>query len=275
MYLWNESTGALYLWEGLAYNAAGHNLTYTPYPIAASGWNTNTPLTLQAADINGDGTPDLWAISSTGAATAYTFNGSTLTTGPVTTLSSPSDDWPLTEGHGTTAADQVAGQNAAFSAAGATRDASDPLFHSIVDLDGLAGYLTPSPSTIPSGDRTPSISIWFKTSTNSGDLISVQNQAVSAGSTIQNSYNPVMYIGADGKLNAAWYPSNPLTITSLRAVDDGLWHHAVLTASGGTETLYIDGTRQNSATGTPTSPSLIPLTSPSAPDTTAATGPMR
>lgn len=44
-------------------------------------------------------------------------------------------------------------------------------------------------------------------------------------------------------------PTGPLT--SLKAVDDGLWHHAVLTASGGTETLYIDGTLQHSASGTP------------------------
>jgi hypothetical protein len=40
-------------------------------------------------------------------------------------------------------------------------------------------------------------------------------------------------------------------VSSTTAVDDGLWHHAVLTASGGGETFYLDGQLQATASGTP------------------------
>jgi hypothetical protein len=74
MFLWNESTGALYLWAGLtaADNGDGTGtLTYTQYRIAAH-WHTGKPLaTLEAADINGDGVPDLWTVTPAGAAQAY------------------------------------------------------------------------------------------------------------------------------------------------------------------------------------------------------------
>ena len=74
MFLWNESTGALYLWAGLtaADNGDGTGtLSYTQYRIAAH-WHTGKPLaTLEAADINGDGVPDLWTVTPAGAAQAY------------------------------------------------------------------------------------------------------------------------------------------------------------------------------------------------------------
>ncbi len=74
MFLWKESTGALYLWAGLtaADNGDGTGtLSYTQYEIAAH-WHTGKPLsTLEAADINGDGVPDLWTVTPAGAAQAY------------------------------------------------------------------------------------------------------------------------------------------------------------------------------------------------------------
>src|SRR5262249_12280950 len=78
MYLWNPGTGGLYLWAGLhaAYdpNADSWALSYTQYVIAdgtpAARWNQGAALTLQAADINGDGVPDLWATGNGGTLTA-------------------------------------------------------------------------------------------------------------------------------------------------------------------------------------------------------------
>jgi hypothetical protein len=69
------------------------------------------------------------------------------------------------------------------------------------------------------------------------------------GGTISGGYDPVMYIGTDGKLRAEWFPAGLIASTSV--VDDGLWHHAALTASGGAETLSIDGQQQGTASGTP------------------------
>ena len=68
------STGALYLWEDLAYNLSSGTFSYTQYTIA-SNWNTGAALSLEAADINGDGTPDLWTVNSAGSATAWLLTG--------------------------------------------------------------------------------------------------------------------------------------------------------------------------------------------------------
>ncbi|MGC5023087.1 hypothetical protein, partial [Micromonospora sp. DT47] len=59
MFLWNPTTGALHLWTDLTLNPDTGQLTYTPYALSTN-WNTGASRTLRAADINTDGTPDLW-----------------------------------------------------------------------------------------------------------------------------------------------------------------------------------------------------------------------
>jgi hypothetical protein len=74
MYLWNQSTGALYLWEHLAYDMTTGAFSYTQYVIAngsTTTWNKGAALTLQAADVDGNGTPDLWTVGAGGTVTAY------------------------------------------------------------------------------------------------------------------------------------------------------------------------------------------------------------
>lgn len=78
MFLWNNSTGALYLWDGLQAvdngDGTGH-LSYTQYLIARH-WQRGVPLaTLEAADLNSDGVPDLWAVTPQGTARAYLVSG--------------------------------------------------------------------------------------------------------------------------------------------------------------------------------------------------------
>jgi Concanavalin A-like lectin/glucanases superfamily len=85
-------------------------------------------------------------------------------------------------------------------------------------------------------------------------LVSVQNQEVSPSSpTLSTGYCPVLYIGTGGKLRAEWWTNSVNPITSLNAVNDGTWHHAVLstTISNGTttQTLYLDGVVQGTLTG--------------------------
>jgi hypothetical protein len=74
MFLWNQSTGALYLWQGVAAHDNGDStgtFSYTQYLISPH-WNKGQSLpTLEAADLNGDGVPDLWAVTPDGTARAY------------------------------------------------------------------------------------------------------------------------------------------------------------------------------------------------------------
>jgi hypothetical protein len=77
--LWNPTTGGLYLWEGVTFSgSAGEfgepgsgTLTFTQYTLAATWQPTPTPSALQLTDVNGDGVPDLWAVSPAGDVTAY------------------------------------------------------------------------------------------------------------------------------------------------------------------------------------------------------------
>jgi hypothetical protein len=74
MFLWNQSTGALYLWEGVTAHDNGDGtgtLSHTQY-LVSPHWNRGKSLsTLEAADLNGDGVPDLWAVTSAGTVRAY------------------------------------------------------------------------------------------------------------------------------------------------------------------------------------------------------------
>jgi hypothetical protein len=74
MFLWNQGTGALYLWQGVTAHDNGDptgTLSYTQYLISPH-WNRGKSLsTLEAADLNGDNVPDLWAVTSNGTARAY------------------------------------------------------------------------------------------------------------------------------------------------------------------------------------------------------------
>ena len=93
MWLWDESTGALYLWEltGLAVEMPGGvfngttanttnptaTLTYTQTEVSTD-WNQNTTLaTFQATDVDGD--PGLITVTGTAQVQSYAYNGSALT----------------------------------------------------------------------------------------------------------------------------------------------------------------------------------------------------
>ena len=74
MFLWDKSTGALYLWQGVTAHDNGNStgtFSYTQYLISPH-WNRGKALsTLEAADLNGGGVPDLWAVSPDGTVRAY------------------------------------------------------------------------------------------------------------------------------------------------------------------------------------------------------------
>lgn len=74
VFLWNGTTGALYLWTGVTFTDHGDftgSLAFTQTELSVN-WNRGVALAdLQAADFGGDGVPDLWAIGTDGSVTAY------------------------------------------------------------------------------------------------------------------------------------------------------------------------------------------------------------
>lgn len=108
MYVRNPNTGALYLWTGLHYDDVNGVISYTSYTIAdgsATTWNPGAALTLHAADINGDGTADLWAVNASGVVTTYLAalgtGTATLTARPPQTLLASTHAWPLADSQAT------------------------------------------------------------------------------------------------------------------------------------------------------------------------------
>ncbi|WP_220448352.1 LamG-like jellyroll fold domain-containing protein [Nonomuraea diastatica] len=83
-----------------------------------------------------------------------------------------------------------------------------------------------------------SVEAWFKT-TQPGTVFS-------AG--LSGSADSALYVGTDGKLRGQFLPRESeddsewfTPITSPAAVNDGQWHHVVLSADNGTDRLYLDG----------------------------------
>ena len=86
-----------------------------------------------------------------------------------------------------------------------------------------------------------SISLWFRTPTGlttGGVLIGSQNAPAGQAS---NGWLPDLYVGTDGKLHGRFWTGNLGAMASTLSVNDGQWHHAVLTSNPTGQVLYLDG----------------------------------
>jgi hypothetical protein len=236
----------------------------------ASQWSSGQA-SLLSADVNngangpGSGSTELWTLTGSTVASWKVAGTTSLSLQQEATgaFAMPSNDWPANDGDSalggtaTTATDTITG-NQTSVIGGSNYWAGDTVFSTVLDTTNSPGstYLAPPPATLSSSPHMPlSISLWFKTTSHDGVLASIQKQALSVGNTVSGGYDPVLYVGNDGKLYGEWWTGSVAPIASGVQVDDGLWHHAVLTAvtSGGitTQTLYLDGKQVGSPlTGT-------------------------
>ncbi|GAA2773174.1 hypothetical protein GCM10010440_74820 [Kitasatospora cinereorecta] len=116
-------------------------------------------------------------------------------------------------------------------------------------FNGTTSYLQLPATAVPRTGATATIEVWFKTA---GPGVIYGYQSIPLGSGWSGSYNPALYVGADGKLHGqVWNGSSPNTAVSTQTVTDNAWHLATLVVDSvngtNSQQLYIDGT----ATGTP------------------------
>ncbi|GGT55688.1 LamG-like jellyroll fold domain-containing protein [Streptomyces purpureus] len=166
--------------------------------------------------------------------------------------SRPESYWRLGEEEGTDAAsaneanlgkDRGTYRTVALKAAGAL--AGDP---------GTAATFNGSTSRVdlPSGtlkkSRDAAVEVWFKTISAGlgGPLVGYQNKA---WGTAPATGVPLLYVGTDGKLRGQFWTGTAAPITDPKSVNDGKWHHAVLSVSGADQSLYLDGKLSGRITG--------------------------
>ncbi|MGW0196587.1 RHS repeat-associated core domain-containing protein [Nonomuraea sp. NPDC003201] len=99
-----------------------------------------------------------------------------------------------------------------------------------------SAYITLPQAAISGQGGNVAVEAWFKT-TSAGTILGYQNSA----SRSPSAFTPVLYVGTDGKLRGQFYTGAPAPITTAAPVNDGGWHHVVLSAAENTQTLFLDG----------------------------------
>ncbi|MGW2372134.1 LamG-like jellyroll fold domain-containing protein [Kitasatospora sp. NPDC001683] len=159
---------------------------------------------------------------------------------------SPGGYWRLDESGGTTAASEVAAIKGNGTYASAAKPGTTGVFgpgdgHA-AEFNGTNTSYVDLPAQIVRSQTTDlAAELWFRTS-GTGILLNQANNT--SGNTV-----PDLYVGTDGKLRGLFYGLNGGPITSANTVTDGSWHHAVISAEKGTQSLYLDGTLVGTASG--------------------------
>ncbi|MFD0817339.1 LamG-like jellyroll fold domain-containing protein, partial [Micromonospora zhanjiangensis] len=253
MFLRNASTGALHLWTNLAYDMDSQTLTYTPYALATN-WNTNVALQLQAGDINGDGTPDLWTVAAASTVTPWLVSNlsggsGTITQQPAQALITATYAWPLNDHDaGPVVATDNTGTKtltATGSAVWRTGDLFSPSVMLNTDPTGTlsdrssGAHLTHDAALIDT-TRSFSISAWVKP-TDAGGVIVSEDGAHSSRFILWNEQadNTWRFGMATGD-TTAWAYDQVITPTGAQL---GVWTHLTATYNAATNTmaLYVDG----------------------------------
>lgn len=105
------------------------------------------------------------------------------------------------------------------------------------DYIALPQNLFPVPA-VGEGNTPFSFEVWFETSSN-GVILGQQDQAPFNSQLGGNV--PALYVGTNGLLYAELFWSTAPQLITSGVVNDGTFHHVVVTYDGAVETLYLDG----------------------------------
>lgn len=165
----------------------------------------------------------------------------------------PQSYWPLSETTGTTAHSAVlaheGSDNGTYSnvTLGQPGPLAPPGTGTAAGFNGTSSSVA-LPNLYEGSMPDQTIALWFKT-TKPGVLFSYSDDPIAACPPPQECgtlFDPALYIGSDGKLNASLYEhvassGTVPTIETSAPVDDGKWHFAVLTGSAAQQVLYVSG----------------------------------
>ncbi|MBV1853247.1 FG-GAP-like repeat-containing protein, partial [Catellatospora tritici] len=252
MYLRNTVTGALRLWTGITVTTNDATFTatiaYTTHTVTVTGLGATA--TVQAADIDGNGTADLWSTSG-GVTTPRLVTAisdpagtATLTAQATIPLVTAAHAWTLADMGSavagapiTTAADVVGSLNLA-AAGGATWNTGD-LFSPDAQLNGVSGTLvTTGPAVATNADF--SVSLWAKP-TGGGTVLS-QDGNNAAGFKLWAEPSDKSWRFAMSQSDVA-SPVWDTAIAPPGSASYGVWSQITVTYKAATNTvvLYLNG----------------------------------
>ncbi|ROO88264.1 RHS repeat-associated protein [Actinocorallia herbida] len=113
-------------------------------------------------------------------------------------------------------------------------------------FNGTTSYVE-LPANNSVGTRPGSVELWFSTSSAAGGVLYAQQENALPGATsAAGAAVPALYVGTDGKLHGKFWDANGTgsPLVSAGKVNDGKWHHALLSATANSQTLYLDGAAQ-------------------------------
>ena len=186
------------------------------------------------------------ACSPTGGCTSYSSaTGSHYQTAVLD--SGPRSYWQLGEASGSSASDEVDANlgttdgtysNVTLGAAGPLAGSSE----TAASFDGTSSSVSLPPNLITDGTDV-TIELWFKaaSSTSSGVLFSYAADQLSNSSGNSADHDPAIYVGGNGRLYGELWNGKIDPLSSSASVDNGSWHHVVLTGNSSTQSLYLDG----------------------------------
>jgi sugar lactone lactonase YvrE len=215
--------------------------TYTSSPLSPTV--TTSPSGLSYT-LSGAPQTNVGSYTVTATVTDPNYAGSatgTFTLNPVPTCApQPSGIIGLWPGNGN-ANDFVAGNNGTL-VNGATF--ASGLAGQTFSLNGANQYVS-LPNSVVSANSVWTATAWFKTSSG-GVVLGIQDAAYPSS---PGHWDPLLYVGTDGKLYGGVWGTGATQVISSQSVADGNWHQAALTLGNNTVGLYLDGTSLGSVQG--------------------------
>lgn len=226
----------------------------TPVQVDSLWYSASDMPVLQAADINNDGTPDIWGINQTGTASSLYFNGSDLGSVQASQkIVADSHNWVLGDansGNATSAADNATTPLSLAGAGTGPRWDDGDLFDPHLNLDGTSSAMMIANAALNTAANF-SVSVWAKPEAYGSAPLSQDGIHVSG-----------FVLDADSG-SKTWYfcMAQADTTTAARdcahggTVNLGAWTHLTATYNATTKrmALYVDGIEANSTSHTPVS----------------------
>ncbi|MFD0555662.1 RHS repeat-associated protein [Stackebrandtia endophytica] len=130
--------------------------------------------------------------------------------------------------------------NVQFGEAGALPGSSS----TSIDFSNSGSSAVTAPDDVFDGALDMAIELWFKAEPGQTGVLFHQQNAPHGDAT--NHYTPLLYVGTDGKLRSGFWmleakPNNRQHFISSSRVDNGQWHHVVLTSALAQQWLYLNG----------------------------------